>query len=85
MKQVFDLIETIIETAMDYFERTGVRPATVAISLSSYRRLLEIKSWEERIGNLIIGCRPLEEIETPIGKLRVIIDEILVDTAVEIA
>ncbi len=84
MKQVFDLIETIIETAMDYFERTVVRPAMVAISRSSYRRLLEIRSSEESIGNLIIGCRPLEEIETPLGKPKVIIDEILEDTVVEI-
>lgn len=85
MKQVFDLIDTIIESAMDYFGRTGVKPVAVAISRGSYRRLLEIKSWEERIGNLIIGCRPLEEIETPLGKIKIVIDELLVDTSVEIA
>ena len=85
MNQVFDIIDTIRNKVMEYLERTGVLPAAIAVSPGSYRSLIEIKAWEERIGNLVIGCRPLEEIETPLGKLKVIIDEILEDTVVEIA
>ena len=84
MKQVYDLIESINDKVMEYLKRTGLVPSSIAISPGSYRRLLEITAWEERIGNLIIGCRQLKEIETPFGKLSVIIDELLANTAVEV-
>ena len=83
MKEVFDLIEAINETAMQYREQTGRVPTTIAVSPGSYRRLLEIKAWEQRIGNLVIGCTPLRELETPFGKVNIVIDETSADTAVE--
>ena len=84
MKQVHDIIESINEKVNGYLQRTGLAPTSIAISPGSYRRLLEMTAWEGRIGNLIIGCRQLREIETPFGKLSVIIDELLADMAVEV-
>ncbi len=84
MKQVFDLIEAINDRLTQFLDQEGLTPNAIAISPASYRRLLEIKSWEWRIGNLIIGCAPMREIETPLGKASIIIDEILSDTEVEV-
>jgi hypothetical protein len=84
MEQVHDIIETINERIRDYLHRKGLVPTSIAISPGSYRRLLEIAAWDGRIGNLVIGCRPLRAIETAFGTLRVIIDELLADTAVEV-
>ena len=83
MKQVFDLIEAIGNKVMEYAERTGNKPTAVSISRGSYRRILEIRAWETQIGNLIIGCAPQSEIDTPLGKVKVVIDELLDDTAIE--
>jgi hypothetical protein len=84
MKQIFDLIEAINDTAMAYFERTGQPPFSIAISPRSYRQLIEIKSSEERFDNLIIGCSAIRELETSVGNVRIIIDELLEDTSVEV-
>ena len=83
--QVYDLIESISEKIEDFISRTGFVPMCVSISPGLYRRLLEMVAWEGRIGNLIIGCTPLREIETPFGKMRIAIDEMLSDTSVEIS
>ena len=85
MKEVFDLIEAINETAMRYRDETGVNARTVAISPSSYRRLLEISAEEGKIGNLIIGCSAIQKIDTLAGTLDVVIDELVPDTSVELA
>jgi hypothetical protein len=85
MNQVFELLETIKVELTSYLQRKGVIPAGVSISRNSYRRLVELKAWEGRIGNLVIGCSPLTHFETPVGKIRIVIDEMLSDTAVEIA
>ena len=84
MEQVHDLIEIINERLRDYVHRTGLIPTSIAVSPGSYRRLLEITAWDGRIGNLVIGCRPLRAIETAFGTLRVTIDELLADTEVEV-
>jgi hypothetical protein len=85
MNQVFELLETIKSRVTSYLQRQGVIPAEVSISPSSYRQLVELKAWEGRIGNLVIGCSPLTDLKTPFGKIRLVIDEMLSDTAVEIA
>jgi hypothetical protein len=85
MNQVFDLLEAIKEKLLSYARRTGAIPAEISISPGSYRQLVELKAWEGRIGNLIIGSFPLTDIETPLGKIRIMIDELLSDTAVEFA
>ncbi|HLF19300.1 MAG TPA: hypothetical protein VI704_00785 [Bacteroidota bacterium] len=85
MNTTFDLIEAIQEQASCFLHETGFAPEAVAISPNSYRRLLAIKSQEQSIGNLIIGCSPLTQFQTAAGTLRIIIDEILGDTTVEIA
>jgi hypothetical protein len=84
MQQVFDIIEAINEKVVEFLKRAGVTPSSIAISAGSYRRLLEMAACDASIGNLIIGCRPLQEIETPLGKLRVIIDELFSDTEIEV-
>jgi len=85
MKELFDLIEAINDGVVQYRDETGVTPTTLTVSPASYTRLIEIKAWEERIGNLIIGSFPLSDIETPVGKMKIVIDEVLADTVVAIA
>ena len=84
MKNAFDLIEAINERVAEHAEKTGSKPHSIAVSPASYRRLIEIKAWEERIGNLIIGCAPLKEFGTEDGNVSLVIDEMLADTAVEV-
>ena len=84
MEQVHDIVEAINEKVKGYLQRTGLVPTSIAISPGSYRRLLEITAWEGRIGNLVVGCAPLSQIETPSGKVNVIIDELISDTQVEV-
>jgi hypothetical protein len=85
MNQVFELLEAIKEKVTSYIQRMGGIPAEISISPNSYRRLVELKAWEGRIGNLIIGCFPVTVIETPLGKIRIVIDELLSDMAIELA
>jgi hypothetical protein len=85
MNQVFDLLEAIREKLLSYARRTGAIPAEVSISPGSYRQLVELKAREGRIGNLIIGCFPLTDIETPLGRIRIVIDELLSETAITFA
>jgi hypothetical protein len=82
MKQVFDLVEEILESAAAFTERTGRPPSSVAVSTRSYRRLLEISAEENAIGNLIIGCKPIHEIALADCTLNVVIDEMLSDVEV---
>jgi hypothetical protein len=84
MKQIFDVVEAIHGEVARCFDENGLVPASVAVSPSSYRRLLEITSLEGKIGNLVIGCRPLREMETPFGRVNIVIDEIISDTEVEV-
>jgi len=85
MSQVFDIIEQINERVAEYAERIGRRAFTLSVSPRSYRRLIELKAQANAIGNLIIGCGPLEEFETVVGNLRIIIDETLADTDIALA
>lgn len=85
MKPVFDLVEEINEKVAEYFYSTGLKPSTLEISPCSYRRLLEIESSEQAIGNLIIGCKALREMTTALGKLHIVISETVSDTEVAIA
>jgi hypothetical protein len=82
MKDVFDLFEAINDGVMLYRNQTGETPTTLTISPAMYRRLVEIKAWEGRIGNLVIGCAPVNSIDTPSGTLCVVIDELFTDTGV---
>jgi hypothetical protein len=84
MKHAFDPIEAINERIAEHKERSGLRPHSIAISPAAYRRLVEIRAWEGRIGNLIIGCAPLKEFGTEDGNVALVIDEMLADTAVEV-
>lgn len=85
MNEVFDLVAAIVERANEFSDRTGVSASSISLSPSSYRRLLEINARQTAIGNLIIGCVPINEIEVPAARLRVVIDEMLADTDVLIA
>ena len=85
MNPVFDLVEEINERAAEYFYRTGFKPNSLAVSPGSYRRLIEIASSEQAIGNLVVGCRALRDVTTGFGKVHVVIDEIMSDTEVELS
>ena len=85
MKKVFDLIEAINEEVMAYSEENGKAPREISISRDAYRRLLKIKSEENVIGNLVIGCAPITEIETETGTIRLVIDEMLAETDIVVS
>jgi hypothetical protein len=82
--RAFDLVEAINERIAEHEQRLGCRPRSVAVSPTAYRRLVEIKSSEDRIGNLIIGCAPIKEYATEDGVVDLVIDELLADTAVDV-
>ncbi len=85
MNKVFDVLEAINERIRKYVSCAGSSPTSVQLSPSSYRRLLEINSVDQEIGDLLIGCIPLRSITTAWGSIRVVIDEMLGDTDVEIS
>jgi hypothetical protein len=67
-----------------YAEEHGMFPSVISISREAYRRLLEIVGWENRIGNLVIGCRPINRFDTPAGSVKIEIDETLDGMAVRV-
>ena len=82
MNKVFDVMQAINEKTEMYHEKTGKKPATLFVSRNIYRRLVEIMSFA--LGNLVIGCRPLSELQTSLGKLQVVIDEMLSETGIQL-
>jgi len=85
MKEVFDLIEAINDGALQYCDEKGVPPTALTVSPGLYRRLVEIKAWEERIGNLVIGCAPLSKIHADSDELCVVIDELFTETGLVVS
>lgn len=85
MNTVFDVVAEINSKAKEFVERTGSKPQTISVSPALYRLLIEIRSWEHRIGNLIIGCAPVKMFESAFGTLTVVIDELFDDTRIEIS
>lgn len=83
MNKVYDVMQAINEKTRMYHEKTGMKPSTVSVSRDNYRRLIEMLSIA--LGNLVIGCTPLLELETTEGKLRVIIDEMLAETGIQLS
>lgn len=84
MQTYFDLIDAINTSIIEHRERTGSLPRSISVSPASYCRLVEFKAWEERIGNLVIGCFPVKMMMTGCGLVPLVIDEFLADTAVVI-
>jgi hypothetical protein len=82
MKKVFDLIEAINESVAMFLDANGRKPDEVSISRVGYRRLLEIRADDGMIGNLVIGCAPIVEIETEAGRIRLSIDEMVSETTI---
>jgi hypothetical protein len=72
MRPVFDLLETIVQHVAGFLEEYGYQPTLLLVSPASYRRLLELHAVE-----------PMAL--TPIAGMRVVIDEVLPDTDVELA
>ncbi len=85
MNEVFDVIAAVNEKVQEFFERTGSKPQTISVSPALYRLLIEIRSWEHRIGNLIIGCAPVKVFESSLGTLAVVIDELFDEMHIEIS
>lgn len=85
MKQIFDLLEAINEQVMLFAEQHGQTPDEVCVAREAYRRLIEIRADETRIGNLVIGCVLMTVIETALGNVRLSIDEMLSETEVKVA
>jgi len=85
MNQVFVLIKAIDKKLRLYFDLTGRSPETISISPLSYRQLLETRAKCERVDNQMMGCRRIDAVETPFGNVRLMIDELLLDTEVDVA
>ncbi len=63
----------------------NVSPQSVSVLLGTYRRLIEFRCREERIGNLIIGSMPLKVLKAVFGEIEVVIDELLGDTEIVVS
>ena len=72
----------IDEKVLECFYATGVKPRDLLVSPGNYRQLLEMKTGELRAVLGEAGCEALTRISTPLGQLRVIIDELLPDTRI---
>ncbi len=84
MNTVFDFVEALNTKMEEHVGRGGQTPTNVNISRWLYRRLMEMRSADHTIGNLVIGSFPLSEVVTAWGKLTVLIDEMLADTDLEL-
>ncbi len=85
MQASFDAVETINERVRMFREKTGRKPVFLAVSRDIYRRLVEWISAVNSVGNLIIGCAPIMELETSMGRLKVTIDEMLGETGIQLS
>ncbi len=83
MQDTFDVIEAINDKIVEHKRNRGVNPSSICLSPRTYRRLLEMRVWRERIGNLVVGCKPITGIETNLGKFKIVLDEMLSETEVE--
>ena len=84
MNEVFDLVGAILESVEEFVSRTGVAPSVLSLSPASYRRMIEIGSSEQPTRDSAIGCPAIDEIDTAFGRIRVVIDELLPDTSVDL-
>ncbi len=84
MKKIFDPVEAIYDMIESFYFESGRTPSGIVVSPNTYRRLLEIRSDECKIGNLIIGCAPIMVFSTPWGDIHLIIDELMEDTRVDV-
>ncbi|MBI4428384.1 MAG: hypothetical protein HY562_04630 [Ignavibacteriales bacterium] len=85
MQNTFDAVNAIDERARMYREKTGKKPGFLTISRDVYRRLVELISSANSVGNLVIGCAPIQEIETSVGRLKIAIDEMLGEAGIQIS
>lgn len=85
MNTVYDFIDVLNKKILAHLARGNRNPSRVEVSRCLYRRLMEMKSAESAIGNLILGSFAVTEIRADSGNLEVIIDEMLSDTSIEIA
>jgi hypothetical protein len=83
MRQVFDLLEAIRERVLEHLYNTGVKGTHVALSPRSYRRLLEVHRSRGGVP-VAAGCGAIGEIMTPVGRLSVLIDELIPDTEIKV-
>jgi hypothetical protein len=84
MKEIFDPVEAIFEMIEAFYFKSGQVPTAIVLSPNTYRRLLEIRSDEYKIGNLVIGCAPITILATPRGNIQVVLDELMEDTRIGI-
>ena len=77
MNPEYERDETINEKAIRCREMTGKRPTILRVSREIYRQLVELKSLVCCVGELVVGCVSLTEIQTNVGKLKVVVDELL--------
>jgi len=84
MKKVFDPVEAIFETIEVFFSEYRRMPAALVVSRNTHRRLLEISPADCKVGNVMNGILPVSVVSTPWGHIKLIIDELLEDTRVEV-
>ncbi|MCK5571394.1 MAG: hypothetical protein KAJ12_01475 [Bacteroidetes bacterium] len=83
MRRVFDVLEAIRERVLEHLYNTGVKGTHIALSPGAYRRLLEIRRSRDGVP-VAAGCAAISEIMTPVGRLSVLIDELIPDTEIEV-
>jgi hypothetical protein len=85
MNGAINLGSLINEKVLEYFYETGVKPSDMFISPHNYRYLLELKATEQSNTYGTAGFAALKEISTPLGRLSIVIDEMLPDTKIVFA
>lgn len=84
MKRIFDPVEAIFEMIDSYYSESGRTPAAIVVSRNTYRRLLEIRPDDCKVGSILNGIAPITVVSTPWGDIQLIIDELLEDTRIEV-
>lgn len=84
MNRVFDVAGAINDRIRRYVASASTAPATIALSPASYRRLLECAATHPELGNLVIASLPILSLTTAWGRVRVLIDELLGDTEIDV-
>jgi hypothetical protein len=84
MSSAFDIISVINQLLARCLAEFDRIPEAILLSRDVYRRLVELRSVDSTIGDLVIGCFPICDLATQLGTVRIVIDESMTDGAIEI-
>ena len=83
MNPIIDFLAFIDQRVLEFFYSAGFKPAVLILSPSTYRKFVEYMAHWQPEGRVAALSADLTELPTPVGKIRVEIDELLPDFQVE--